>query len=282
MGAALAGWIAAAPLVVAGHDEPSLKDVVRRMGAYVEAYGEKASIVVATERYTQRVSGSGSTVPGQRSTVADFAIVKAEGLGGWIGFRDVVEVDGTPIPDHQGRLLQVLSEASGGVNEARRLSDESARFNIGPFLRNFNVPTSVLFFFRPENLDRFKFSSPSTGQDGIREITFRETERPTLIRTPEGDSAPAEGRLWVRVADGTVVRTRIQVKEFGRRGQASRPASGSAEIDVTYRRIAALDMWLPDTMKESYERRRRDAWDRTTTEARYSDYRVFQTSGRIK
>ncbi len=28
--------------------EPSLKDVVRRMGAYVQAYGEKASIVVAT------------------------------------------------------------------------------------------------------------------------------------------------------------------------------------------------------------------------------------------
>ena len=36
------------------------------------------------------------------------------------------------------------------MDEARRLSDESARFNIGPIVRNFNVPTAALFFFRPE------------------------------------------------------------------------------------------------------------------------------------
>src|SRR6186713_3222224 len=93
-------------------DEPSLKDVVRRMGAYVQAYGEKASIVVATERYTQQVSVSNRPVPERRDTVADFAIVKAEGLGGWVGFRDVVEADGTRIPDREGRLLRVLSAAS--------------------------------------------------------------------------------------------------------------------------------------------------------------------------
>jgi hypothetical protein len=263
-------------------DEPSLKDVVRRMGAYVQSYGEKASLVVATERFTQQVTGSRPAPIDHRETVADFAIVKAEGFGGWVGFRDVVEVDGARITDHQDRLLQVLSASTGSIDEARRLSDESARFNIGPILRNFNVPTTALFFFRPQNLDRFKFTRKKAAQDGIWEIAFRETERPTLIRTPEGRSVPSEGSVWVNAADGTVVRTRLRMTEIGMSGGVSPRDSGSAQIDVTYRRVAALDMWLPETMTESYEGSRGAAWDRTTTEARYSEYRQFQTSVRIK
>ena len=220
-------------------DEPSLKEVVRRMGAYVQAYGDKASIVVATERYTQLVSGSRATGPGRRVTLADFAIIKAEGLGGWVGFRDVVEVDGAPVTDHADRLLQLLSASSGSLDEARRLSDESARFNIGPIQRNFNVPTTALFFFRPANLDRFKFSRKSVGPDGTWEIAFRETDRPTLIRTPDGHAVPSEGRLWVNAGDGTVLSTRMRMTEFGPQGIAGRSASGSAQIDVTYRRVAA-------------------------------------------
>ena len=41
-------------------------------------------------------------------------------------------------------------------------------------------------------------------------------------------------------------------------------------------------MWLPDTLTEAYEGSRGSAWDRTTSEARYSDYRQFQTSARIE
>src|SRR5258708_9417971 len=197
------------------------------MGAYVQSYGEKASIVVATERFTQRVSGSPPAPIDHRETVADFAIVKAEGFGGWVGFRDVVEVDGARLTDHQDRLLQVLSASSGSMDEARRLSDESARFNIGPILRNFNVPTTAMFFFRPQNLDRFKFTRKNAGPDGTWEIAFRETERPTLIRTPEGRSVPSEGSVWVNAADGTLVRTHLRIPVFG----AAARESTSAQID---------------------------------------------------
>ena len=262
-------------------DEPSLKDVIRRMGAYVQAYGEKASIVVATERYTQQLSRSDRAVPERRDTVADFAIIKAEGLGGWVGFRDVVEADGARIPDREGRLLRVLSAASGSTDEARRLSDESARFNLGPVVRNFNVPTTVLFFFSPDSLDRFKFTRKRIDSDGTWEIAFRETERPTLIRTPDGQSVPSEGSVWVNAADGTVVRTRLLMTHLVKRSTVSRNLD-SAQVDVTYGRVEALGMWLPATMKESYEATSGTFVDRTTAEARYSDYRQFQTSIRIK
>jgi hypothetical protein len=261
-------------------DDPSLKDVLRRMAAYVEAYGEKASIVVATERYAQHVSAGERAQ--DRHTVADFAIVRAAGFGGWVGFRDVVEADGARLANRADRLLEILSDVAGRLDEAQRLSDESARFNIGPIFRNFNVPTAALFFFRPESLERFKFSRKSVDDRGTWEIAFRETAHPTIIRTPEGRSVPLEGRLWVNAADGTVLRTRIQMKEFARGRSASRRDAGNAQVDVTYARVLAVGMWLPETMTESYEVVRAGRLERITTEARYSEYRVFQTSVRIK
>ncbi len=105
-------------------DEPSLKEVVRRMGAYVQSYGEKASIVVATERYTQEVTAPNLKPPPPKEVrllVADFAIVKAAGLGGWVGYRDVVEVDGRRVSDREDRLIEILTSASGRMDEAQRL-----------------------------------------------------------------------------------------------------------------------------------------------------------------
>ena len=281
MSAVLAASLAAGPLAAAGPGKPSLEEVLRRMSAYVEAYGEKASIVVATERYTQSVT-AGEGGPQRRLTVADFAIVRAAGFGGWIGFRDVVEADGVRLDNHADRLLTILSDVSGRLDEAERLSNESARFNIGPISRNFNVPTAVLFFFRPESLERFKFTRTSVAADGTWEIAFRETAHPTIIRTPEGRSVPSKGRLWVNAADGTVLRTQLQMKEFAPGRSASRWDAGLAQVDVIYARVPAVGMWLPETMTELYDVVRAGRPQRTTAEAKYSEYRVFRTSGRVK
>ena len=278
--AALLGLAAmTGPRLAAG--EPSLKDVLGRMSAYVQTYGEKASIIVATERYTQRVRVAVGRDQ-DRVTVADFAIVKAAGLGGWVGFRDVVEVDGARVGDREERLIQILTAASGRMDEAHRLSKESARFNIGPIERNFNVPTAGLFFFRPENLDRFKFTRKGVQPDGTWEIGFRETTRPTLVRTPAGVPVPADGSIWVDGGTGTVTRTRLHMTIVLPPTPGEPPRPGSAEIDVTYQRIPALDMWLPEAMTERYDGSGGFGPFRTIGEAKYTDYRQFQTSIRIK
>lgn len=264
-------------------EEPSLREVLRRTAAYVESYGEKASIVVATERYTQHVTG---TRPGSqtehRTTTADFAIVKTQATGEWVGFRDVIEVDGRSVTDRKDRLIGVLTSAAGAHDEARRLSAESARFNIGPIFRNFNVPTTALFFFTADNLERFKFSRKRVAVDGTWEVTFRETVHPTLIRTPEGKAVPTDGTVWVDAATGVVLRTRLQMTQFGTPDSPNQRGAASAAIDVTYSRAPSLEMWLPSVMTETYEVVRGSASERTTTLARYSDYRQFQTSGRVK
>lgn len=276
--------IVAAVLVAGGvstrgaAEEPSLKDVLRRMGAYVDAYGEKASIVVATERYVQDVKGGGASTATHRVLLSDFAIVKVDGIRGWMGFRDVVDVDGTKVENREERLVQALM-SPGSYDEARRITAESARYNIGPILRTFNVPTTALFFFRSDSLDRFKFTRRTSGE-AAWEIAFRETRSPTLIQTPRGQSVPTEGSVWVNPADGTVVRTHIRMSNFAGRGMVT--ARALAEVDVIYGRIPALDMWLPVTMSESYEGTQGTTWDRITGHAEYTDYRQFQTAVRIK
>jgi hypothetical protein len=259
-------------------EEPSLKDVLRRMGAYVDAYGEKASIVVATERYVQDVKGGGASTATHRVLLSDFAIVKVDGIRGWMGFRDVVDVDGTKVENREERLVQALM-SPGSYDEARRITAESARYNIGPILRTFNVPTTALFFFRSDSLDRFKFTRRTSGE-AAWEIAFRETRSPTLVQTPRGQSVPTEGSVWVNPADGTVVRTHMRLSNFAGRGMVT--ARALAEVDVTYGRIPALDMWLPVTMSESYEGTQGTVWDRITGHAEYTDYRQFQTAVRIK
>jgi hypothetical protein len=260
---------------------PSVKDVMRRVGEYVDAYGQRASIVVATEHYTQQArSTTIGPEPTVRRILADFAIVRVDALRGWQGFRDVVEVDGQRVADRDGRLLRLLMESSGRYDEARRLSTESARFNIGKVERNFNVPTSALFFFTADNLDRFKFSAKSVDRAGLWEIAFRETFRPTVIRTPAGDSIPSQGLLWVNPSDGTVVRTRLEVEGFVITGP--RRSHGSGRVDVTYQRVAELDMWLPASMDEDFEVVRGNGRDNISGRALYSNYRQFTTTVRIK
>ena len=258
----------------------SVKDVIGRVGAYVDRYGERASIVVATEHYTQQARRVAS-MPEQRKIVADFAIVKLDTARGWQGFRDVIEVDGTQLPDRDDRLVRALTR-SAGYDEARRLSDESARFNIGPVERNFNVPTTALFFFVSENLDRFKFSADAVGADGVWQIGYRETARPTLIRTPGGTSIPSAGKLWVNPSDGTVVRTRLEVEGFAMRARTFVRSRGTGYVDVTYQLVPSIGMWLPAAMDEEFEVRNGEHRDTASGRAMYSNYRQFTTSGRIK
>lgn len=187
------------------------------MGEYVAAYGERSALIVAAERYTQRVSSEAGLPFPPRQLLAEFAIVKVPGLVGWIGFRDVVEVDGESVTDRRERLLRLLSDQNGDVGEARRISNESARFNVGPVSRNFNVPTTTLFFFHPANLPRFTFKAKGRKTiDGVDTwaIEFKERRRPSMVMTREGKDVPSEGTVWVSPADGTIVRTLVTFRGF--------------------------------------------------------------------
>jgi len=299
--------------------EPSAADIMARVGAYAAGYGEKASVIVAAETYTQNVTIEGMAEPSRPIKLdAEFAIVKLQG-GGWTGFRDVIEVNDEPVGDRKDRLMALLTSESATLSEATRIANESARFNIG-MNRNFNTPTAALFFFLPPNLDRFTFTKKGAKEidkSKTVEIAFKETKMPTLVTTRSGNNVPLEGSLWVNVADGTVIRTRMHMEKFADQqlapdqaaprltgptnvtgngggrpaasgnvaGMDTRPIDSSADIEVTYRKPAGIDLWLPAQMTELYEGpiflKNRPASGRTTTHASYSNFKQFGAAGKI-
>lgn len=299
--------------------DPSLPPVLARMGTYISSYGEKAALVVAIEEYTQTVMFEGAAVPTPpRRLVAEFAIVKTNDGSGWAGFRDVVEVNGTPVSDRRDRLLSLFTaNATADATELQRIARESSRFNVGPIARNFNVPTSAMFFFVPDNLARFAFTRKGSKKiNGVEtwEIAFKEARTPTLVMTSAGVDVPLSGTLWVKPDDGTVVRTRLQLKNFadqmtspvqtspsqraplnpsapqGRRDAAVPTMywdkiESSADIEVTYRPHPVLGLWLPSEMAEFYSGpitlKITPSVGRSTTRAKYSDFKQFGSAAAI-
>ena len=300
--------------------QPSANDLMAKVGAYVAAYGEKASVVVATETYTQSLAIEGQAeMPRPMKLVAEFAIVKLQG-GGWTGFRDVISFNDEPVPDRKDRLMSLLTSEAASLSEATRIANESSRYNIGAISRNFNTPTAALFFFMPANLDRFTFTKKGSKTiDGVKttEIAYKETKTPTLVTTRSGRNVPLEGSLFV-MDDGTVVRTRMQMEKFadtqtsaaqaaprltgptnvtgnggGRPAQSgqvgamdTRPIDSSADIEVTYKKPDGMDIWLPSKMDELYEgpitaMQIRTTSGRSTMHASYSNFKQFGSSGKI-
>lgn len=349
----------------AGLREPTLDAVVQRLASYVERYGPEASVIVASEKYSQTVVANGRQLR-PVFLESEFAIVEAAGETGWIGYRDVVEVNGRAVADRRDRLVTLLT-TPGGDAELARILEESARFNVGPVARNFNLPTTALYFFHPRTIGRFAFTRKGTKTVGgvrVWVLTFEERQRPTLVGRRDGTDVPCSGEVWVVPDDGAVVRTRLRLRGFadhtsmtGGEGWASerikvnpapppppspapapppapppstpspqpspQPAPGStggtvtttapqpdttppyqgrpqwedeggslqrmesfADIDVTFTRDAAMGVWLPLRMTETYEGpiprgTRTPIVGRATATAEYSTYRRFETSGRV-
>lgn len=275
----LAGYVA---------QQPDLETVLSRAGDYVQAYERTLGMVIAREEYVQRVPSGGPTnipsAPGiagnfrtpyriadhERRLHSDYMMIRLPDEDQWVGFRAVVEVDGRPVRDRLERLQDVLT---GSVSETvelwRRLSAESARYNIGGVNRNTNVPTFALLVVRPDHQDRFEFEH--TGNDRIESldvwvISYRERSSPTLIANLQQEDVFSHGRMWVDPSDGRVVRTEVKT---GDKTSALR-----SEVTVRYQPNVELDMWVPRDMKEHYQ-----AGDsKIDADARYSDYQRFNVS----
>lgn len=85
---------------------PTLDELVAPMSRYVAGYGEQASLIVAVEKYQQNVLAADLSV--RRQLTAEFVIVRTDGGAGWMGFRDVNEVDGRNVTERRDRLQKML------------------------------------------------------------------------------------------------------------------------------------------------------------------------------
>jgi hypothetical protein len=315
--------LAAANPLLAGREAPSAQppvasDVDRILAAargYLEEYARALSLVVGIERYAQWVVDSETQVaitqggdrPVVRNTVSEFALVRAD--NDWFGYRDVLEVDGKALRDRQDRLQRLfLGDQASARDQARKIADESARFNAGAMQRNFNVPTMALYFLQSANASRFRHQLDGFEMlDGVRVVRLRyqESKKPTIIRTPTGGNMPVGGTVWIEPESGRILKTFMEItgevrltpaeSQSSRGGQITARTSDSenrvvptfARVTVRYTRDEKLGLLLPTEMAEEYQsvsagrEGSPERVQRIRCRATYSDYKRFETSGKV-
>ena len=280
----LAAALATSPpaVPVSAQDGIGLDDVVGRAAAYVAAYVDDLSNVVMEEDYRQTYyPGRYSLRRVNRRLVSELLLMRVGGDGQWVGFRDVVEVNGRELPNRGSRLASLFVDDRTGIDgessvhaRARRISEESARYNLGSTHRTFNVPTYPLLFLHPAHLDRSRFEPMRTDREGCggaataRNVRFEEIAYPTMTRGLQDIDLPARGRFCIDAESGRVLEAELELHHPEMGGQ---PAT-DARARVSFGLEPRLNLWVPTEMRDMATEH---GGPRMGGTARYRNYRQF-------
>ena len=264
---------------LAAQSPPALAGLLARATQYVVNYEQAFSVLVSEEHYVQEIQrptdpgsnlsranpGGGMRAGGpvKRQVLrSDYMLVQLGPGHGWMPFRDVFEVNGSRVRDRQDRLIKLFqSNDAARFDQADKIMAESTRYNIGSVKRTINIPTLGMMLLHPSVRERFGFEhegSDTIGGHVVERIAYRETTRPTLIRTARGSDILLQGQFWIEPATGTIVKTSLT---------AADPAV-RAVVTVTFRPDDALAIWVPQQMEEYYKEAR--SIDEITAKATYT------------
>jgi hypothetical protein len=193
----------------------------------------------------------------------------------------VVGVGGRPRPD-----LRHALETLPARSVAATFKEYNSRYNIGRTFRNFNEPTLGLLVLDTEHRGRFSFDVDRrrvdrSGDTAIVTVTYTERERPPLIMDPRRGPAFAKGDVTIEADTGRIRLTRLTAKVGELR----------LELTTEYSPDARLGMLVPTAFRERYAfgadftPQRLDSgreYESIVCEARYSNFRRFETSVRIR
>jgi hypothetical protein len=247
---------------------PTLKIVLERAGAYVEQFERQLSGIVAEEAYEQvvRRAAPTSVVLERRQLKSDLLLMQPTPGYRWVQFRDVFEVDGRPVRDREDRLASLfLAPSTSLFDRVARIRRESARYNIGNIDRTMNIPVLPLGVLVRDEQSRFSFSIQARGKGSERGVhrdlpdsphfrvstevwvvAFRESQGPTMVRTPEGRDVFSRGRLWIEPSTGRVLMAEVTAGGSQVKGQ----------ITVSFQSEPLVGFLVPVEMRESYQRSR--------------------------
>jgi hypothetical protein len=232
--ASLALWVtlgSAHPIAASQEPTPpTLNELLARAARYVADFETAFTKAVAEERYLQQVitTTAPKAVSGtlrddiperrieRRELRSDFLLVKLPEQDHWIPFRDVFEVDGRSVRDREVRLMRLFVESPrDALDQARRIVDESARYNLGDLTRTFNTPLLAVVAVYAKNQGRFRFSNLRLDRavgPGLYSVAFQEQGGPTLVQGLDGRDLPARGRLWIEGRSGRLYRSEIVIE----------------------------------------------------------------------
>jgi hypothetical protein len=268
---------------------PVLSGVLSRAASYVEKFADRVSGFVNEETYVQDVyppvnrfgarpgGARPYTGPVHRELRSDLLLVRPVGADGWMQFRDVTAVDGRQLKDRNDRLARLFLEPSKSTAaQARKIMNESARYNIGDIERNINLPVLALAVLDRRMQPGFAFalepagtkhdlpkSAAFTAPPDALVVSFRETQLRTMVASPQGKNMASTGRFWIDRLTSQIYMTEISGEDSWLK----------AVIHVAYGHVDSIELPVPVEMHERYENKLNGT--RVDGSAAYSNFREF-------
>jgi hypothetical protein len=260
--AAIAGVLLSCSVAVHAQDD-RVTTLVDRAVRYVQEYEKQFSAVVCEERQTQRLLHVDGRERKQRVLVSDLLLIKVGDET--LSFRDVIAVDGKSVRDRQERLRKLFLDGNGSrtaLRQARAISDESTRYNIG-VARNLEGLMLPLRILQPVAVSGFRFAAADQG------LSFEEFRSPAIVRYRNSQQFKdmfLRGRFDIDSDSGRV------------RGASVTAANRLFEItvDVRYLEDPAIGLLVPAGMQEHYRNTANPKDDRLEVSASYANFRRFQ------
>jgi hypothetical protein len=220
-------------------------------------------------------------MPRQRRLRSEVFFMFAPDDADWMAIRDVKEVDGNAASDRLDLAGALRTLPPGDV--AAKFKAYNSRYNIGRTVRNFNEPTLSLLVLDEHHRPRFMFERRQVQHAGdawLVTLRFSERQAPTLIHDPNQGFMFAAGELIVEAGTGRIRSAMLQGAVGGER----------LRFTTTFSPDERLGIWVPTLFREEYEfgapPRSRDnpqpQYENILCEARYTNFRRFEASGRIK
>lgn len=250
---------------------PDVTAIVARLHAYLDAYEPKLSALVADEIFDQRLQHT-STFTQRRRLVADIGFLRLPGGSVWLAQRSVRSVDGAPVTDGVRRLDDELVRAGTGMfRRAREIAEANARHNLG-HPRTMNVPTLPLELLSRRHAANYqvRFDGRPPGARALDTVlVFLERTPGAVVAYDRTRFNTTEVRARVRLGDGALLRAEVAIWPPRREGPLHR-------ITVDFRDHPSLGVLVPSRLHEDFF-----AAGDGSGEATYSNFRRFQTSGRL-
>lgn len=253
---------------------PPVPPIVERMHSYLDLYETQLSALVADEEFVQRMPDVsavyGEATLSRRRLVSDFGFLRLPGGLAWLGQRSVRTVNGEAVGGGVPRLEDLLMSAGPGVfARAKAIAEANAKFNLG-YPRSMNVPTLPLELLGRSHHRAFRARVEGRGtHDGraIVHVRFSESPPGAIIAFDETRFVRADVVARVAADDGAVLWAEVLLDP---------PGYGGHRVRVEFAPERALGHLVPVRLSESYSGRSRGEGT-----ASYSNYRKFQTTGRI-
>jgi len=197
----------------------TIRELMDRSASYMKDAFTKLSTVVCEENYVQESNGRPAV---SRRLASDLLLVRHPvETESWMVFRDIISVDGRPVPGRSNRLIELFVEPTNdSYARARAIAADGERYHIvkppalvanpmfGPGVLQVRYRYALRFILRGLDAEIGPGAAvvdfeerPAVGGAGTILI-----QRPPVLG-PHGGS----GRAWIEPDTGRVVKTDVRV-----------------------------------------------------------------------